>query len=714
MSRRAEWAIVGCALVSVVAAASVWLAVDQRPWEWDHANHLERVVRCANDLGAGRLTAILEESDFYPPLVLCGAAVVYRWFPSDVAAAQSVVLVFLAIGILAVYLLGRRLAGGTEGAVAALLFASAPFVVFSAIRFQLDLPLASMVAVAFATLVRSEGFGHRAWSLATGLAVGLGMLVKPPFAVYLLPGLALEGSHARNRRALLNLAGALALAGAFAIPWYGPRLLGVVSQISARSFKQAAESGYPATLSAAGLIFYPKFFIMQFGLVAVALLGVGLIVAVRTRRWLPLAALFAPLAVFELIQNKNLRYTLPLLPVASVIAGMGFTALGARLRALGAGAVVVLAGLQVSATLIGVPPPVDLPLVNAPFVLDSPPMRGDWHQRDILRLILQDSGGKASRVSVVPNDNFFSVSNFRYYAARDGLPLTFTRAWDGAPLGIDYVVLKTGALGPVATVERPRRVTERFAEDAHLARLFPVIGEFDLPDGSVGTLRARRLPVGVPVAPPRLARSLDLALRRQLTDFARGVEGFALTLDYDDAITRGRIRRVRITAAKATVGELRRAYAVPLSVSDIRIVVDDLLVNPYRLAVDGGFEPLDVGRVRIEGAVITGEELQRLVRSVPRFRTTSLTLGDGFVAVHVRERGPDMRARLRFVPVPGRPFGLVAEGVRIGGLPVPDALVSWVVRNYDPSPKIASRLPVPVELGRVTVGPAGVRISGPP
>jgi hypothetical protein len=31
---------------------------------------------------------------------------------------------------------------------------------------------------------------------------------------------------------------------------------------------------------------------------------------------------------------------------------------------------------------------------------------------------------------------------------------------------------------------------------------------------------------------------------------------------------------------------------------------------------------------------------------------------------------------------------------------LPDALVSWIIRNFDPTPRIASRLPFPVEFGR--------------
>src|SRR5262249_6253232 len=118
---------------------------------------------------------------------------------------------------------------------------------------------------------------------------------------------------------------------------------------------------------------------------------------------------------------------------------------------------------------------------------------GNWRQGEIMAIISKDSRGEPATVSVIPNDNFFSVSNFRYYGTRDRLPLQFTRAWDGEPIGIEYMVLKTGAVGPSWTAEKPRRIAERLQSDGALARVFPVVGEFQLPDGSTATLRARRL-----------------------------------------------------------------------------------------------------------------------------------------------------------------------------------------------------------------------------
>ena len=67
-------------LIGLAAIMAVWLGIDRRPPEWDHANHLERAIACHRSLkasGAGWLQEIISESSFYPPIVTCAAGLLY-------------------------------------------------------------------------------------------------------------------------------------------------------------------------------------------------------------------------------------------------------------------------------------------------------------------------------------------------------------------------------------------------------------------------------------------------------------------------------------------------------------------------------------------------------------------------------------------------------------------------------------------------------------
>jgi hypothetical protein len=705
-----EWTAVAAAFAAVAAVVAVWLAADRRPPEWDHANHLERAVLCARDLERGDLQSVLLRSSFYPPVVPCAGGLAWRIAPDAAMAPQAAIVAFLGIGMAATYLLGRRLGGGAAGVVAALVFGTAPFVVWQALRFQLDLPLAAVVAVALEALLRTEHFRRTAWSLAAGAVMGLGMLTKPPFAVYLLPPVLLVLGRVRGRAAALNACGCAVLAVAVSLPWYGPRAMGIGHQVGARSFRQAAEAGHPDPLSAAGLLYYPTQIAVQVGIVGAVLLALGILVAVRRRAWLPLAAL-APLAVFFLIQNKNLRYTQPLVPAAAAIAGLGWAALGRRARALAAVLVVAAGAVQVSSATFAVPAASRLTLLGLPLAIDSPPLVEDWRHREILARLVEDSAGAPATVSVVPNHAFFSVANFRYFGVRDGLALQFARAWDQEPIGVEYMITKTGDVGPEFTAEKPRRIAARLASDPYLARVFPVIGEWPLPDGSTAAVRARRLPRDLDVSPDRLAGAIERAFVRRLPEFAADVRGLDVQLDYDRDVLLGRVRRARVRMAEATVGELRRRGAARLRVHDLELVLDDVLVNPLSAHGAGRLDLLDIGRIRLARARIDDADFQAFLAGLKGFGSATVRLEEGALRFHLRQPGPDLEARVRVVAAADRPFALLSDGVRLGGVPVPGPLVDWVMRNFDPSLKIAARLPMPLEIGAVTISPAAARIG---
>lgn len=704
-SRAREWAAVVAVFAGIVGIAAIWTAIDRHPPEWDYANHLENALHCRRDLAAGNLRAVFARSSFYPPLVSCAAGLVYGVWPSDVVFGAVVMFAFLGVGMAATYVLGRRFAGGSGGVVAATLFGTSPAVAYYVLRFQLDVPLACMVAAFLAALLAADRFEHRGWTMVTGLLLGLGMLTKPPFFVYIAPACLVVLAGTRGRRAWLHASAAGLVGVLVALPWYGPRALGLSTQIQNRSFKQAQESGFPEALSPASLAYYPLNFPVHFGLIAVLLLLVGLGVALRRRCWFVLAGL-APFLVFLVLQNKQIRYVLPLLPLAAVAGALGFAALPRSVR-WGAGLAVAVAGaFQIVSTAFAVPGTAGLRPAES-----APPSRSDWRHRAVLDRIVRDSGGAPRTVSVMPNHPYFSSANFRYYALRDGLPVRIARAWEGEPVGIEYMILKTGDLGPPWSIDKAQRIAERVATDAWLARVFPLIGEFPLPDGSTATVRARRIPTDLDVTPDALARAMADALRARLGEVTRDAEGLEVRLDYDVGILGGRVKRLEISAAAVTAGEQRRRHTALLRLRDVRVVVDDALVNPWSAARAGRFDPLDAARLTIERAVIDAADLHRFVSQVKGLGRMSLSLGAGFVDLGFDVPGPDVAARVTLVAMAGRPVGLVAQRVSLGGVPVPSLFVNWVLPNFDPSRGIGSRLPFPLIIRPVTVTPSGIRIG---
>src|SRR5262249_61342648 len=130
--------------------------------------------------------------------------------------------------------------------------------------------------------------------------------------------------------------------------------------------RQAVEAARAALFRFGWPLFYPRVFQPQFGLLA-GLACVWGLWAVRRdldARALVWLSTIPPLVVFSVIQNRNLRYTLPILPAAALAATAGGRALGPVARratgalCLGVGA---LQGGMAGVRLPAPPPAVAVP-----------------------------------------------------------------------------------------------------------------------------------------------------------------------------------------------------------------------------------------------------------------------------------------------------------------------------------------------------------------
>jgi hypothetical protein len=179
-------------------------------------------------------------------------------------------------------------------------------------------------------------------------------------------------------------------------------------------------------------------------------------------------------------------------------------------------------------------------------------------------------------------------------------------------------------------------------------------------------------------------------------------------------LLRGHVGRIEIRAASARLGELKRPGSSLLRVGDVRMVFEDVLLNPFGLHATGRLSPLDARRATIQQVTIREADLQAFLKEQKGFKTASVKLEPGALAFAIGLPGPDVAARVRVLPAADRPFALSADHVTVGGLPVPAILVDWVVRTWDPTPKIASRLPLPVAVERIDITPEAIRISARP
>ena len=185
----------------VFARGQLWAPLPARPEFFEHEFLIQRDGRWFAKYPPG-----------FPAILALGVIVGAPWLVNPVCAALSIVLVFL---------IGRRLAGTPTGLIAAALAVTSPFLIFLSGSFMSH-PAGLLMALLFAWLfLRRE---HPASALGAGIALGIGLLVRPwtmaaiaaPFGIVALAELARERERALRRYSPL-LVGLLP----FVAAWFG-------------------------------------------------------------------------------------------------------------------------------------------------------------------------------------------------------------------------------------------------------------------------------------------------------------------------------------------------------------------------------------------------------------------------------------------------------------------------------------------------------------
>lgn len=154
---------------------------------WDRPAHLTRTLIYNDMLQQVNLRSLFEVLTWSwnrPPLAHLTTVPLYRLFGVSTDVALMGNAVYVAILLLSVYGIGRRMYNAQIGLLAAFLVSTYP-ILFSISRMPyVDYAVTAMVALCIYLLVACAGFRHRGYSLLLGLVIGLGILTKWPFIAF--------------------------------------------------------------------------------------------------------------------------------------------------------------------------------------------------------------------------------------------------------------------------------------------------------------------------------------------------------------------------------------------------------------------------------------------------------------------------------------------------------------------------------------------------
>jgi len=384
-------------ILARLALGEWWLIADDGVVDTESGRHLQRAWDAYVAMGDGRPFALLDSATEYPPLLhlvgLTGAAIAGLDVESFIGAQDLVFVPALAIGC---YGAGSLAYGPTAGVLAAVFALGTPMAASAFHMFLIDTPQAAMVALSIWALLATDRFSRTGVAALAGVAVGLGMLSKQNFPIFvagLILVLLLRGGW-RHWRGVLVFGVIAALHSA---TWYWSeveRTLDLIRGASgAAPATEAAAAATPERWTAKNFGWYVWSTVNLSVLLPLTLMTVGGTVALLVRRVrerprgdvtveLLAGGLVAYLGLSWIVL-KDPRYALPALPYMAVLGTGWIPGLRAPWRTAAIVAVCLFAAVNVIGTVADSGAPTRITLPGAPksslgerqFTLYSP---GGW------------------------------------------------------------------------------------------------------------------------------------------------------------------------------------------------------------------------------------------------------------------------------------------------------------------------------------------------
>ena len=333
----------------------IWIFTNTAPLPWDQAGHTSLALQFADyfqSLGFLRIINYFSISNYYPPLIHTLVAFAIILFDHPIQTSEVIITLFFITSIVLLYIYTLDLFAKKDIAIiSVIIYSFLPIVTEHSRWFLLDIPLLTFILCGLIFLNRSNNFTNKKYSEFFFITIGLSILIKWTGFVYLIfPFLITfykwhKSSNEQKKVLKENIVKYLLILFFIIFPWI---IFNYSSFISQAIPNLVGESSDPASLfTLENFIFYIYIFInFQMNLYMAFIFVIGAIyffLLYKSKHKLLFAGtIFFIYLVFSLISNKDWRYTLPIIPFASIIIGIFLSALIQKFRMFGALIVLII------------------------------------------------------------------------------------------------------------------------------------------------------------------------------------------------------------------------------------------------------------------------------------------------------------------------------------------------------------------------------------
>lgn len=524
-------------VVALVGLSAYWIVRDTAAPSWDQAWYLEHAVRfwrtLKNDGVVPFLAVFARSFGIKAPLISVLPLPFFSLFGPGEDVALIANLCMIALLNVSLFGIVGHVSSARNAPLTAFIAGTMPLMFTCSHEFLVECGLTALVTLWIYLLLKSDLFSVTGYKVLLGIVLGLGLLMKVSFPLYVC-GPAMVALLARIRRhsfrrlvPVLQDVSLVAVIGyAVASIWYVPNFPSVMRFAFSTSFgKIAGEYGMGSPWSLVTMMRYLRQ-VANYGisLYYAALFCIALAIwfsrkvrtkqrpAIDTTRLVALAWLLVPLAVCIVGKNKDIRYLAPSLPVVALAISC---LLGNVLRGRAGRIAVVLAcvfPLTMTVYMVLPAEQLNLSVEYKRLVLipdktrENPafpysPREEKWPIEAMLEFIDNDARHEKgpTKAMLVVGHHYINHNTLWYYTVLHGHPLEVLTAGSlpkGATVSeinvvledCEYVISKTGYRGPDFLNDR----NAAFWEPLEAGSLpFRLVKSYDLPDDSVAEVYKR-------------------------------------------------------------------------------------------------------------------------------------------------------------------------------------------------------------------------------
>jgi 4-amino-4-deoxy-L-arabinose transferase-like glycosyltransferase len=300
-----------------------WWHLDKAAPPYDEAYYLQdsdkMLYGMQNNGILGLLDAYKNSGDHLKaPLLASMALPFYLIFGNSYPSALLVNLLFIYLLSFYLYKLVLKVSDGLSALLAVAVFNTMPLVFGMSRRFMAEYGLCALVAALVFYLLESDSFREKRWNYAVGIVLGLGMLMKISFFIY-VAGPVLFSLYKRRKdldwSLIIELLKMMAIALAIAATWYSFNLFKAIDFAFSASFGiTAASYSYPfieylrnLVLGGTSIFYFAAFAISVFLLK-------------KSNAAFLLSWLIIPVIILLAATTRDIRFMMPVfIPIACII-----------------------------------------------------------------------------------------------------------------------------------------------------------------------------------------------------------------------------------------------------------------------------------------------------------------------------------------------------------------------------------------------------------